>query len=238
MNGRNAIDLPMPSTQERLLQFSLRGTFLLITGAAFLIAIAVPAIRSLSSEEQVVLSRLTAAFVGTCLILGGIIFWRRYRAEKSCGEIVLVVPVMKLTKAKLWKPQVLISGMMIVGMLLQLYVSLQSSAIILRQPNAIKSLSLSWLPYLVVCLAAVQLMSAVFHFWFRSRFLTTEIGENGLIRGALSYASWNTFTGYSWNASKNVVDLRTKFSRTPIPVSPDHFEQLESILQQHFPVSA
>jgi hypothetical protein len=228
----------MHPPQERLLQFSLRGSLLLITGVATLVALAVPAVRSLSPEQQIALSRLAATFLGTCMILGGFIFWLRYRAERSCGEILLVVPSMKPTKSKFWKPQVIISIMMLVGMPLQLYTSLQSSTIILQRPNARISLSLSWLPYLVVCLAAVQLMTVIFHIWFRNRFLSTEIGENGMIRGGLQYAPWSTYTGYSWNASKNVVDLRTKFSRTPVPVSPDHFERMDDILQHHFPAPA
>jgi hypothetical protein len=134
--------------------------------------------------------------------------------------------------------KVLIPLAMLSIVFVQLAVSFQSLSITIRQPQGTLSTKFSWMPYLIACTAAFQLTMAVPHIWLRNRFLTTELGENGMIRGGLLFVPWSSFTSYSWNAAKTALDMRTRFSRTPVPVSSDHYEQVETILQQHFPASA
>jgi hypothetical protein len=228
----------MDSTSHKsLLQFSLRRSFWALTSTAILLALIAPAFRSLSPEQQAIVFRLGGVFLATMLVLVSSIFGLRYRAERRCGDIILIVPPPQPVKPPKWL-KVLIPLMMFSVVIVQLVISFLSLSITLRQPQGTLSTGSSWLPYFIAFTAAFQLTMVIPHIWLRNRFLTTELGKNGMIRGGLLFVPWSSFTSYSWNASKTAVDMRTRFSRTPVPVSSDHFEQVDSILQQHFPAPA
>ena len=222
---------------KSMLQFSLRGSLWGLTALAILLAIAVPVVRAWPPERQTALLQLSATFFATILVSVGLIFWLRYRAERLCGEILLVVSPIQVAKLPRWKPQVFLPLMLAANMGVQMMFSLQSSMHYLRQPSALNA-NYSWFPHLNACMTAVLLILALYDFWFRNRFIATEFGTNGMIRGGLRYSAWSSFTWYSWDASKSVIDFRTKFSRTPVGVGRGHQEEIDRILQQHFPAPA
>jgi hypothetical protein len=219
--------------QKSMLQFSLRGSFWWLTALAILLAIAVPVVRSWPPERQTILLHLSATFFATIFLSAGLIFWLRFRAEKLCGEILLVVSPIQVGTSPHWKPQVFLPLMLASNTGLHIVLSLHSSANNLLLPGTVGVNS-----HMYACLTAVLLMLALYHLWFKGRFAGTEFGENGMIRGGLRYSPWNSFSWYTWDDSKSVVNFRTKFSRTPVGVGPGHQQEIDAILQHHFSVPA
>jgi len=220
----------MPDLLPSMLQFNLRKCFWVLSALSVLFAIATPKIRSWPIEVQIGFAWHALVVIGSLftLVLGYLC--RRRVIEQHCGKVLVISYPPNFEKSKkifavMAVIQILAASPMFASFL---YMPARTASGGLRVPY---TASVPILGYFSAALLGVFLAMILLNLLSGQRQMCSEFGENGVIRGAISFTPWTQLKTYDWPFGTNEIALIGKHWRCSVPANEEDREEIERLLK-------
>lgn len=222
-----ARSIKQPARQS-VMQYSLRAIFIATLAVAAMCGVIAPFLRNSPAFREAFLRTLALTSLGAALPVAWNC-WSRYRLERQCGALLLVVSRHSRKRRSWWL------GLNIVGafamLALDIYINTEILSMQAQLPPAQqRGLHFSMLPLI----AGSYLANVFLTLWWKGATYSTELCEHGVIIGNAQLVPWDQFRGYR-RAFDGTLQLLKPHEFITLHVPPDLWEAVTDIFDSHIP---
>jgi hypothetical protein len=210
--------------QPSLVQFSLRGSILIVAILSFACAVIAPSVRAWDSKRQFQLGCAAVVLLLSVTVTTGFACYRRRRAERNCRPIVRVPS--PYFRRWMGLPVWLLACITIAHLGALLYI-LSFPVQIIRPAYFLK------LFCVIAC--GMYVKNLLLKVWW-GQWNQFDIGENGIIVFTYTFHPWKKLSKIFWDREAGKFTWGHSLSDrrfAPLQIPPEHRENLDAILKRH-----
>ena len=221
----------MTDKQPSLVQFSLRGSILIVAILSFACAVIAPSVRDWDWKRQLHLGCAVVLLLACIAASTGFACYKRRRAERDCRPIVRVPS--PYFRRWMGLPVWLLACITIAHLGALLF--------ILSFPIRVLRPASYFLNLFLVIACGLYVKNLLLKVWWGEQLNQFDIGENGIIVFNYTFHPWSKVSKIFWDREASMFTWGYSISDkrfAPLQIPPEHREDLDAILKRHKLVEA